>query len=449
MAEKVVKIEQLDENFKGLVRIANKEYHIPYVIKDEEVLLEVSKDQSNCVLKKVLKPSTYRVNQLCPIFEKCGGCNLQHIDYEYQLKMKTSFVEELFFNTLNHYYEVNDTLGMKDPTHYRNKNQVVFRNMPNVKNRLISGFYEEGSHKVVDFDTCLIQDEVSDSIVKTIKELMLKMHYQAYDDTRRTGLIRHVLIKRSKSTKEIMVVIVTGQEVFPGSSNFVKALVARYKDIKTIIQNVNNKFTSSVLGDKEKVLYGKGYITDVFLGKKFNISSKSFYQINSSQCEVLYKEALKHAMVTKKDVLLDAYSGVGTIGIIASDYVNKVISVELVKDAVKDAINNAKMNNIKNIHFFQADASEFMKNLASKKERVDVVIMDPPRKGSDVKFMNSVIKLSPRVVIYISCDPRTQVNDCSYFINNGYNITSIQPVDMFPYTMHIENIVCLQKKVSK
>ena len=242
-----------------------------------------------------------------------------------------------------------------------------------------------------------------------------------------------------------MVVIVTGSDIFPGCQNFVKALVSRCKDITTIIQNVNGRKTSAVLGDKEKILYGKGFITDILLGKKFKISAKSFYQINSAQCAVLYSKALELANLSKTDILFDAYCGVGTIGLVASDKVSKVIGVELVKDAVNDAIYNAKMNNIKNIHFFCDDASNFMKNMAVKKEKVDVVIMDPPRKGSDEKFLNAVVKLSPKKVIYISCDPRTQVVDLKHLLNNGYQIMAIQPVDMFPFTSHIENIVLLKR----
>jgi 23S rRNA (uracil1939-C5)-methyltransferase len=316
---------------------------------------------------------------------------------------------------------------MANPYHYRNKNQIVFKNAKGGKCRIASGFYKENTHNIVDFDTCLIQDEISDKIVKIIKELMLKMHYNAYDEDHQNGLIRHVLIKRSEVTKEIMVVIVTAQEVFPGCQNFVKALIAREKNITTIIQNINQRKTSAVLGDK-----------------KFNISAKSFYQVNSASCANLYKEAIRLAGLSKNDVLLDAYCGVGTIGIIASDYVGKVVSVELVKDAVYDAIKNAKMNNIKNIHFFCADASDFIKNLAAKKEKIDVIIMDPPRKGSDERFINAVLKLMPKKVIYISCNPHTLVNDLKYF-KGAYSIKAIQPVDMFPHTYHIETIVLLQK----
>ena len=440
------KVEKYDSNLKGVVFCNNKEYSLENLIKDEEVEIEIAKDSSRVSLKRILKESCNRVKPDCPIYSKCGGCNLLHINYLEQLKMKTYLVENLFFDTFKKYYKVNDCLGMKNPYHYRNKNQIAFQNIKGGKSRIASGFYEASSHRLVEFETCLVQDELSDKIVGIIKELMIKMRYNAFDEDRGTGLIRHVLIKRSASTKEVMVVIVTGTEIFPGCQNFVKALTARCKDITTVIQNINNRKTSAVLGEKEKVLYGKGFITDILLGKKFKISSKSFYQINSSQCEVLYTKALELANLSKNDILFDAYCGVGTIGLIASDKVSKVISVELVKDAVNDAIQNAKMNNIKNVHFFCDDASNFMKNMALKKEKVDVLIMDPPRKGSDQRFLNAAIKLSPKKIIYISCDPRTQVIDLKTLLDNGYQITAIQPVDMFPFTSHVENIVCLIKK---
>ena len=439
-------VEKYDNNLKGVVFYNNKEYSLPNLIKDEEVELEVSKDSSRVVVKKILKESPNRIKPACGIYNKCGGCNLLHIKYAEQLKMKTYLVENLFYETFKKYYKVNDCLGMKDPTHYRNKNQIAFQNVKGGKSRIASGFYEAGSHRLVEFDTCLVQDELSDKIVGIIKELMIKMRYNAFDEDRGTGLIRHVLIKRSATTKEVMVVIVTGTEIFPGCQNFVKALTSRCKDITTVIQNINTRKTSAVLGEKEKILYGKGFITDILLGKKFKISSKSFYQINSSQCEVLYTKALELANLSKNDILFDAYSGVGTIGLIASDKVSKVISVELVKEAVNDAIINAKMNNIKNVHFFCDDASNFMKNMAVKKEKVDVLIMDPPRKGTDQRFLNATIKLNPKKIIYISCDPRTQVVDLKHLLDNGYIIKAIQPVDMFPFTEHIENIVCLERK---
>lgn len=242
-----------------------------------------------------------------------------------------------------------------------------------------------------------------------------------------------------------MVVLVTKTEIFPGRNNFMKMLLARHPGITTVIQNINSKDTSAVLGNKEIVLHGKGYITDTLGGYQFKISSQSFYQINPKQTEVLYSTALKLANLSKTDVLLDAYSGVGTIGIFASSLVDKVISVELEKSAYLDAIQNAKLNKIKNIHFFNDDATKFLVNMAKRKEKVDVIIMDPPRSGSTLQFLNAVLMIKPKKIVYISCNPYTLVEDLQTLIKE-YEISSIQPVDMFPQTNHVESVVCLTRK---
>ena len=423
----------------GLVNIDGKILPINNTIKGETIEVSLN-NKKNLKLEKVLEPSNYRITPPCNIYNKCGGCKLLHIKYEHQLKLKTNLVKNLFKEFK---VAVSDTIGMKEPCHYRNKNQIVFGY--DDKRRIVSGFYEEFTHKIVNFETCYVQDEISDSIVNTIKELFSKMHIMPYDENKRRGLIRHVMIKRSKALNETMVIIVTSQDVFPGRQNFVKALLAKHKDITTVIQNINTRQTTQVLGDKEIVLYGKGYINDILCKCKFKISSKSFYQINPIQTKVLYEKAIELANLQKDEIVLDAYSGVGTIGIVLASSVSKVISVELEKSSHIDAINNAKINNIKNIHFYNDDATRFIINLANKKEHIDVVIMDPPRKGSDEGFLKAVLKLKPKKIIYISCNPQTQVIDLKYLIND-YKITYVQPVDMFPQTHHVETVVCLERK---
>ena len=443
---KTVKVDKYNKDLRGCVSINRNSYPVKGTILDELVEVEVINGKNKTAnLRKVVKPSKYRVKPLCPIYQKCGGCSLLHIDYNEQLRIKQEHVQNLFKEKLGMSKGVLLTVGMENPCHYRNKNQIVFKNT-NTKERIISGFYQEGTHNVINFDTCYIQDEVSDKIVKTIKKLMVEMKINAFDEDRKTGLIRHILVKRSNQTKEVMVVFVIASTVFPGRTNFIKKLVSIHPEITTIIQNINNRSTSAVLGENETVLYGKGYIYDILLNKKFKISSKSFYQINSVQTAKLYKLAIEAAKLNKEDVILDTYCGVGTIGIIASDYVKQVLSVEIVKDAVNDAIDNAKTNNVKNIKFFCDDASNFMVNLAKARENVDVVIMDPPRKGSDERFINSLLRLSPKKIIYISCNPDTLTDDLKLILKGKYNITYIQPVDMFPHTSHVECIVCLTRK---
>lgn len=441
---KTVKVEKYNKDLRGCVTINYNAYPVKGTIVDELVEVEIHNNgkMKSANLRKVVKPSKYRVKPLCPIYQKCGGCSLLHIDYNEQLRIKQEHVQNLFKEKLGISKGVLLTVGMENPCHYRNKNQIVFKNT-NTKERIISGFYQEGTHNVINFDTCYIQDEISDKIVKTIKKLMVEMKINAFDEDRKTGLIRHILVKRSNQTKEVMVVFVIASTVFPGRTNFIKKLVSIHPEITTIIQNINNRSTSAVLGENETVLYGKGYIYDILLGKKFKISSKSFYQINSVQTAKLYKLAIDAAKLNKEDVILDTYCGVGTIGIIASDYVKQVLSVEIVKDAVNDAIDNAKTNNVKNIKFFCDDASNFMVNLAKNKQHVDVVIMDPPRKGSDERFINSVLKLAPKRIVYISCNPDTLTNDLKLISKDKYRISYIQPVDMFPHTNSIETIVIL------
>lgn len=440
------KVIGYDSEFKGIIKKNNQIFKISRVIEGEIIQADiVYGNKPTCRLTKIIDPSINRQKPICEFYSKCGGCSLLHIKYDEQLRMKQQLVYSLFKNNLNKEYFVLPTIGMDYPYYYRNKNQVVFKND---KGKLSCGLYQEGTHNVINTVNCYIQDKIVEKIITTIKELMKKQRLSAYDEDRKTGLIRHILIKTSNATKEVMVVIVVGNEIFPGRNNFVKALTSRHKEIITVIQNINTKNTNAVLGEKEIILFGKGYITDILLGLKFKISSKSFYQINTIQTAKLYTKALELASLNKNDVLLDAYCGVGTIGLIASKNVAKVIGVELVKDAVNDAIANAKANNINNVRFICDDASKFMLNCARQKQKIDVVIMDPPRKGSDKVFLDALLKLAPSKVIYISCNPHTQVDDLKVLLEK-YAIDKIQPVDMFPNTYHVETITLLCLKEPK
>lgn len=375
----------------------------------------------------------------CPVAKKCGGCQLTNMTYEQQLKFKQTAEIKL----LGKFCHVNEIIGMESPFHYRNKVQAAFGRTKG--GMIISGVYQSSTHNIVKVDSCLIEDEKADKIIVTIRELLKSFKLTVYNDRTGTGFLRHVLIKRAFGTGEIMVVLVTGTAEFKSKNNFCKALLKEHPEITTIVQNINNNFTSLVLGDRQIVLYGDGYIVDELLGYKFRISPKAFYQVNYKGTEVLYGKALEFADISDNDVVIDAYSGVGTIGIIASGKAKSVISVELNKDAVKDAKVNAELNNLKNIRFFCADATEFLLAAAEENEKIDVVMMDPPRAGSTVAFMKSVCKLAPKKVVYISCNPETLARDLLYFTKNGYKVKKIQPVDMFPHTKHIETVVLLSK----
>ncbi len=377
--------------------------------------------------------------RICPVSRKCGGCQLMNMTYPEQLKFKQAKVVKL----LGSFHRVNEIIGMQTPFHYRNKVQAAFGRTPG--GEIISGVYQSSTHNIVKTDSCLIEDEKADKIILTIRKLVKDFKLTVYDERKGNGFLRHVLVKRGFSTNEIMVVLVTGTLVFPSKNNFVKELLKKHPEITTIVQNINNKFTSMVLGERETVLYGKGYIEDVLCGCTFRISPKSFYQINPVQTEILYNKAINFADLQGHEKVIDAYCGIGTIGIVASKGAGEVIGCELNADAVKDAKVNAKINNIENIRFVCADAGEFMLSMKEQNVKCDVLFMDPPRAGSDKKFLSCAVAAAPEKIVYISCNPETQQRDLQYLIKNGYKVKKIQPVDMFPYTAHVETVVLLQK----
>jgi 23S rRNA (uracil1939-C5)-methyltransferase len=436
-----VKCIGMDEEGKGIVKIRGREVQVPYLIEGETALVEVFQ-KGNFINAKVIRveeKSKNRVTPKCPHFYQCGGCQLQHLSYEGQTEFKQKNIEKL----MRQYHKVNNILTMKDPYNYRNKVHSTVSH--DQKGKIISGIYEENTHRVIPIEQCAIQDKRADQIIASVREIMRTYKMKAYDEDTAQGFLRHILVKTGFASNQIMVVLVVSSLVFPGKNNFVSTLLKKHPEITTIVMNVNNRKTSMILGDIEKVLFGKGYIEDTLCGCVFQISPKSFYQINPIQTEILYNKAMQMAKLTGNEVVLDAYCGIGTISLIVSTKVKNVIGVELNKDAVKDAIRNAKRNNISNARFYNDDAGNFMVDLAEKKQNIDTVFMDPPRSGSDEKFLSSLVKLMPKKVIYISCNHVTQERDLKYLTKHGYIVEEIQPVEMFPQTYHVENIVKLNK----
>ncbi len=377
--------------------------------------------------------------RVCPYSKKCGGCQYIEIPYEKQLKEKQRLIKDL----LSSFGKIEPIIGMENPYHYRNKVSAAFSR--DRRGNIISGVYEEGSHRVVPVDSCLLEDERADAIIVTIRNLLKSFKIKVYDEDTGYGLLRHVLIRTGYETGQIMVVLVTASPIFPSKNNFVKALRERHPEITTIVQNCNGRNTSMVLGEKEHVLYGKGYIEDVLCGKRFRISPQSFYQVNPVQTKRLYETAIQYADCSGKERVLDAYCGTGTIGILASETAKEVIGVELNGDAVRDAAANAKRNEIKNITFYRKDAGVFMSQMAQQGAKVDVVFMDPPRAGSSEEFLQALCMLMPERVVYISCNPETLKRDLLYLTGRGYRVKKIQPVDMFPGTGHVETVVLMSK----
>lgn len=382
---------------------------------------------------------TERKKSLCPHFKTCGGCQYLDMPYEKQLEHKKKKVSDL----LRPFCRVEEIIGMDDPFHYRNKVHAVMAR--DRKGRIISGVYKEGTHTVLPVETCLIENKKADEIIGTIRELLPSFKMKVFDEDTGYGFLRHVLVRTAHATGEIMVVLITASPVFPSKNNFVKALRKVHPEITTVVQNVNGRDTSMVLGEKEHVLYGPGFIVDVLCGKKFRISSKSFYQINPVQTEKLYNLAIEAAGLTGKETVVDAYCGIGTIGIVAASAAKEVIGVELNRDAVRDAVTNAKVNGEKNIRFYNNDAGKFMVQMASQNAHADVVFMDPPRSGSTEEFMDAVAILNPDRVVYVSCNPETLARDLAYFKKNGYRAEKAWAVDQFPATSHVETVVLLSK----
>lgn len=379
----------------------------------------------------------------CSVSKKCGSCQYQGVPYKEQLAAKQKRMKKL----LGKFANVKPIIGMDDPFYYRNKVHAVFDR--DKKGNIICGTYEAKTHKVVPIEECMIEDKISQEIIRTIRDMLKSFRIKTYDEDTGYGLLRHVLVRRGFFTDEIMVVIVIGSPIFPSKNNFVKALRKKYPQITTVVLNVNDKKTSMVLGERDIVIYGKGYIRDTLCGCTFRISPQSFYQVNPVQTEILYKTAIEYAGLGRKETVIDAYCGIGTIGLVAAKRAKNVIGVELNPDAVRDARINAKENKITNARFYQGDAGESMENMAENGEHADVVFMDPPRTGSDKKFMSSVIKLNPSRIVYISCGPETLARDLEYLTKHGYDVRKIQPVDMFSFTDHCENICLLTKKFEK
>lgn len=375
----------------------------------------------------------------CPYAKKCGGCQYQGIAYEEQLKEKEKKVRKL----MKDFGKPELIIGMENPYHYRNKVHAVYHHQRN--GEIISGIYQEGTHKVVPVEECQIENQEADRVIQTIRRLAVSFKIKIYNEDSGYGLLRHVLVRKGRKTGEMMVVLVTASPVFPSKNNFVKALRKEHPQITTVIQNINDKNTNMVLGERNVIFYGKGYIEDELCGCRFRISPNSFYQVNTIQTEKLYQKAIELACLTGKERVIDAYCGIGTIGLIAAPHAGEVIGVELNRDAVRDAVGNAKRNGIKNARFYQGDAGKFMVAMAEKGEKADVVFMDPPRSGSDEAFMNSVVTIQPEKIVYISCNPETQVRDLKYLTKKGYRVERICPVDMFPFTVHCECIVSMKK----
>ena len=377
----------------------------------------------------------------CPYSKHCGGCLYTGMDYKKQLNKKQDYVRELLGSRL----PLEDICGMENPLYYRNKVTAVFGYN---KGKIYAGTYEKNSHNIVDIDKCLIEDRDASRVIASIKELCHSFKIKIYNEDTGYGLLRYVLIRKSNFTKKLLVVLVTASPIFPKKNDFVKALTTMHPNIETVVQDINDRTDSLILSGKQKLLFGRGYIEDKLCKLTFRVSASSFFQVNPVMTERLYNKALEYAALNGSELVLDAYCGVGTIGLIASKMAGQVIGVELNKDAIRDAITGAKNNKIKNISFYAADATVWMDSyIKNGGASFDVVFMDPPRAGSTISFIKGVARLSPSRIVYISCNPITLARDVKEFKKYGYNIIKAKAFDCFPFTEHTE-VCCLLTKAS-
>ena len=382
---------------------------------------------------------TTAIKNNCPAAKECGGCKYAGKTYKHSLAEKLERIKKLMPEDCR----VNDIHACKDPFHYRNKVHSAFKKLRN--GRIICGPYEEGSHRIVKVDQCLIENKTASAIIRDCADIAAKMKVSIYNEVSRTGELRRVLVRVAEKTGEVMVVIVTGTRFFRQKTAFVKELTKRHPEITTVLVNINQRHDSMILGSETKKVTGKGYITDILLGKKFRISPTSFYQVNRDQAEVLYSTAVRLAEFTGSESVIDAYCGTGTTTLTFAGFVDNITGVEINPEAVSDAVKNAKANNVKNAQFVCADAVEYMEELARSDEKIDCVILDPTRLGTDERFIKACEKLAPEKIVYISCNPDTLARDLKAFSRCGYKARVAEPVDMFPWTSSIETVVLLSQ----
>lgn len=443
-----VVIEDLTHEGAGVAKIDGYALFIPKALPGEKAkvkVVKVNKGYGFAKLLEVLTKSEDRIEEPpCPIFDQCGGCQLQHLSYEGQLNQKQKQVRDV----LERIGKISDaaihpTLGMNDPWRYRNKAQVPFANR---EGGLVAGFYQERSHEIIDMNSCLIQHEENDNVVQIVKEIASSLGIKGYDEEKHKGTLRHVVARYGVNTGQLMVVLVTRSSELSNKIELIDAIKEKIPHITSIVQNINSKRTNVIFGDKTVILSGKEYIYDTIGDVKFAISARSFYQVNPKQTKVLYDKALEYAKLDGTETVIDAYCGIGTISLFLAQKAHHVYGVEIVSQAIDDAKRNAKLNDMKNVDFAVGEAEKVIPWWYAQGIRADVIVVDPPRKGCDEALLETIIKMKPKRVVYVSCNPATLARDLRVLEDGGFKTIEVQPVDMFPHTSHVENVAALELK---
>ena len=442
-------VDIIDTGFQGegIAKIDGLTIFIPNAIKGEKLKILIVKVLSSHAFGKIveiIEKSPYRIESDCTTYKRCGGCSLRHIKYEETLKMKQNAVQSLVNKTLKNKIEVEDTLGMENPYHYRNKAQYPVG--LNKDGKPVIGVFANRTHEIIPINTCFIQNKQTEEIAKYIFEFLVKNNISVYNEKTQKGLVRHIVTKIGIKTNEIMCILVINGKEMPKEKELVEELTNKFKNIKTIVKNINTKNTNVILGNENINLFGDGYITDILGEYKFKISPMSFYQINPIQAEKLYNLGVESANITKNDVVFDLYCGIGTISLFMSKFAKKVYGVEIVEEAIVAAKENAKMNNVDNTEFIAGDVEKVLDELVNVKQIIpDIIMVDPPRRGLDNTSIENIKKVRPKKLVYISCNPASLVRDLAK-LEEIYEVKQITPVDMFPFTSHVEVCALLELK---
>ncbi|WP_456282953.1 23S rRNA (uracil(1939)-C(5))-methyltransferase RlmD [Bacillus sp. JZ34] len=436
-----VVFEDLTHEGAGVAKVDGFPIFVPNALPEEKAQIKVTRVKKGFAFGRLIdlkEESRFRTDAPCPIYKQCGGCQLQHINYEGQLLYKQKQVKDVLerIGKLDlSRITVHPTLGMEDPWNYRNKAQVPVGER---EGGLIAGFYQQRSHEIIDMNECLIQQSENDRVVQAIKEICGKYGIKAYNEERHKGWLRHIMVRYGAVTGEMMVVFITRTNDFPHKAKIVEEITTAFPHVKSIVQNINPKKTNVIFGDETTVIWGEEYIYDTIGGIKFAISARSFYQVNPEQTKVLYDKALEYAELNGEETVIDAYCGIGTISLFLAKQSKKVYGVEIVPEAIDDAKRNAELNGIENAEFEVGEAEVVIPKWYKEGIKADTLVVDPPRKGCDEALLRTILEMKPKRVVYVSCNPGTLARDLRVLEDGGYETLEVQPVDMFPHTSHVE-----------
>ncbi|MBE7897593.1 23S rRNA (uracil(1939)-C(5))-methyltransferase RlmD [Paenibacillus polymyxa] len=459
--EAVLDIIGMNHDGEGVGRVEGFTLFVPGALPGEKVrvkVLKTKKQYGYAKLLDIVQSSPDRIAAPCAIYDQCGGCQIQHMSYEAQLSWKRQHVVDVLERIgklsvaddddtsvdLPHVQGVvvHPTLGMSEPWRYRNKAQVP---IGVTEGGLVGGFYARGSHRIVDMNTCLIQDERNDEVVARVKEIGRMLGISAYNEETGRGLLRHVVVKTAFRTGEMMLVLVTNGRDIPHADAWIGSIREHIPHVASICQNVNTKRTNVIFGDETRVLWGRDVIYDYIGNVQFAISARSFYQVNPVQTEVLYSKTVEYAGLTGKETVIDAYCGIGTISLFLAQHADQVYGVEIVKEAIDDARSNALLNEMRNVKFEVGASEDVIPAWKEQGITADVIVVDPPRKGCDPRLLHTILEMKPERVVYVSCNPSTLARDLRILEDGGYKTVEVQPVDMFPHTVHVEAVVVIYR----